>query len=145
MPKRGNIDNLIKNEDLTPEQRRENARKAGLASAEAKKKRKTLREELIALLETEQYQSKISLSLIKQAEDGNTKAFEVIRDTIGEKPNEKLELEQNKPFEVNINIKKRNSMDIEITEKQEQFINSEAFETLFGGAARWSENLMVNW
>ena len=26
-------------------------------------------------------------------------------------------------------------MDIEITEKQEQFINSEAFETLFGGAA----------
>lgn len=107
MPKRGNIDNLIKNEDLTPEQRRENARKAGLASAEAKKKRKTLREELIALLETEQYQSKISLSLIKQAEDGNTKAFEVIRDTIGEKPNEKLELEQNKPFEVNINIKKK--------------------------------------
>ena len=107
MPKRGNIDNLIKNEDLTPEQRRENARKAGLASAEAKKKRKTLREELIALLETEQYQSKISLSLIKQAVDGNTKAFEVIRDTIGEKPNEKLELEQNKPFEVNINIKKK--------------------------------------
>lgn len=27
-------------------------------------------------------------------------------------------------------------MDIEITEKQDQFINSEAFETLFGGAAR---------
>ena len=26
-------------------------------------------------------------------------------------------------------------MDIEITEKQEQFINSNAFETLFGGAA----------
>ena len=26
-------------------------------------------------------------------------------------------------------------MDIEITEKQEQFINSIAFETLFGGAA----------
>ena len=36
-------------------------------------------------------------------------------------------------------------MDIEITEKQEQFINSEAFETLFGGAARRTENLMVNW
>ena len=26
-------------------------------------------------------------------------------------------------------------MDIEITEKQESFINSNAFETLFGGAA----------
>ena len=30
----------------------------------------------------------------------------------------------------------RNSMDIEITEKQNEFINSIAFETLFGGAAR---------
>lgn len=85
MAKRGNINNLIKNEDLTPEQRRENARKAGLASAEAKKKRKTLREELLALLETEQYQERISLSLIKQALDGNTKAFEVIRDSIRRK------------------------------------------------------------
>ena len=85
MSKRGNINNLIKNEDLTPEQRRENARKAGLASAEAKKKRKTLREELLALLETEQYQERISLSLIKQALDGNTKAFEVIRDSIRRK------------------------------------------------------------
>lgn len=27
------------------------------------------------------------------------------------------------------------SLDISITEKQEQFINSEAFEILFGGAA----------
>lgn len=107
MAKRGNINNLIKNEDLTPEQRRENARKAGLASAEAKKKRKTLREELLALLETEQYQKRISLSLIKQAVDGNTKAFEVIRDTVGEKPGDKLELEQSKPFEVNISIKKK--------------------------------------
>lgn len=35
-------------------------------------------------------------------------------------------------------------MDIEITEKQEQFINSEAFETLFGGAARRTGNLMVS-
>ena len=85
MAKRGNINNLIKNEDLTPEQRRENARKAGLASAEAKKKRKTLREELLALLETNQYQKKISLSLIKQALEGNTKAFEVIRDSIRRK------------------------------------------------------------
>lgn len=107
MAKRGNINNLIKNEDLTPEQRRENARKAGLASAKAKKKRKTLREELLALLETEQYQERISLSLIKQALDGNTKAFEVIRDTVGEKPGDKLELDQSKPFEVNISIKKK--------------------------------------
>lgn len=107
MAKRGNTNNLIKNKDLTPEQRRENARKAGLASAEAKKKRKTLREELLALLETNQYQEKMSLSLIKQAVGGNTKAFEVIRDSIGERPSDKLELEPTKPFEVNIRIKKK--------------------------------------
>ena len=35
-------------------------------------------------------------------------------------------------------------MDIEITEKQDKFINSKAFETLFGGAARSVANLMDN-
>lgn len=91
----------------TSEQAREYGRKGGLKRAENEKKRKTLREELLALLETEQYQERISLSLIKQALDGNTKAFEVIRDTVGEKPGDKLELEQSKPFEVNISIKKK--------------------------------------
>ena len=91
----------------TSEQAREYGRKGGLKKAENEKKRKTLREELLALLETNQYQEKISLSLIKQAVDGNTKAFEVIRDSIGEKPSDKLELEQTKPFEVNISIKKK--------------------------------------
>lgn len=35
-----NEQNLIRNEDLTPEQRRENARKAGIASGKARKKEK---------------------------------------------------------------------------------------------------------
>ena len=69
----------------TSEQAREYGRKGGLKRAENEKKRKTLREELLALLETEQYQERISLSLIKQALDGNTKAFEVIRDSIRRK------------------------------------------------------------
>jgi hypothetical protein len=29
-------------------------------------------------------------------------------------------------------------LDLRITEKQSEFINSEAFETLFGGAAPWA-------
>lgn len=107
MAKTGNMNNLIPNSKRSPEEVRENGRKGGIKSGETRRKRKTLREELLALLETEQYQKKISLSLIKQAVDGNTKAFEVIRDSIGEKPSDKLELEQTKPFEVNINIKKR--------------------------------------
>lgn len=107
MAKTGNMDNLIPNSERSPEEVRENGRKGGIKSGETRRKRKTLREELLALLGTEQYQSKISLALLKQATKGNTKAFEVIRDTIGEKPNDKLELEQSKPFEVNINIKKK--------------------------------------
>lgn len=35
-------------------------------------------------------------------------------------------------------------MDIDITEKQEQFINSEAFETFFGGAAGRTVKVMDN-
>lgn len=45
-----NEQNLIRNEDLTPEQRRENARKAGIASAKAKKKRKAMKEQMDMLL-----------------------------------------------------------------------------------------------
>lgn len=45
-----NEQNLIRNEDLTPSQRRENARKAGTASAKAKKKRKAMKEQMDMLL-----------------------------------------------------------------------------------------------
>lgn len=88
---RGNIDNLIKNEDLTPEERQRNARKAGIASGEARRRRKTLKEELLALLEQGDIQERISLAMLKEAEKGNTKAYEVIRDTVGEKPVDKVE------------------------------------------------------
>lgn len=101
-----NEQNLIRNEDLTPEERRKRASKAGKASVEARRKRKTLKEELLLLLETEDYNKKISLAMIKEAMLGNTKAFNTIRDTIGEKPVEKVEIEQDKPFEVNIKVKK---------------------------------------
>lgn len=92
---------------LSSKEARELGRKGGKASVEARRKRKTLREELLALLETEDYQKKISLAMLHEATAGNTKAFEVIRDTIGEKPKDKVEIDQDKPFEVNINIKKK--------------------------------------
>lgn len=72
---------------------RERGRKGGIASGKARKARKTLKEELIALLENGDTQEKISLAMIKEALEGNTKAFEVIRDTIGEKPTDKIEAE----------------------------------------------------
>lgn len=45
-----NIQNLIKNEDLTLEQRRKNASKAGKASAKKRRERKAMQEQMEILL-----------------------------------------------------------------------------------------------
>ncbi len=75
----------------TKSEARRRGKKGGKASGKARKERKVLREELLLLLSKDDTQEKVSLALIKQALDGNTKAFEVIRDTIGEKPVDKID------------------------------------------------------
>ena len=89
-----NESNLIPNSERTPKERKELARKAGIASGEARRRRKTLKDELIILLEQGDTQKNISVALIMEALEGNNKmkAFEVIRDTIGEKPKEAIEI-----------------------------------------------------
>lgn len=83
----------------TSEEARKNGKKGGIASGKARAERKALKEELLLLLSEGNTQKKISLSLIQQALDGNTKAFEVIRDTIGEKPIEKVDMNANISYE----------------------------------------------
>jgi hypothetical protein len=75
------------------EEAREIGRKGGIASGEARRKRKTLKEELLLLLEKGDTQERISLALLQKAMQGDTKAFEVLRDTVGEKPVDKVETE----------------------------------------------------
>ena len=89
-----NESNLIPFNELTEEEQRELARKGGIASGEARRRRKTLKDELIILLEQGDTQKNISVALIMEALEGNNKmkAFEVIRDTIGEKPKEAIEI-----------------------------------------------------
>jgi len=99
-----NTDNSIPFNELTEDKQREIAKKGGKASAKARQERKALKDELLLLLSKGDTQQKVSLALIQQALEGNTKAFEVIRDTIGEKPVDKLEVEQDKPFEVKIEV-----------------------------------------
>ena len=86
-----NESNLIPNSDRTPKERQELARKAGIASGKARRERKTLKEELLLLLSKGDTQQKISLAILQKAMNGDTKAFEVIRDTVGEKPTDKIE------------------------------------------------------
>lgn len=69
---------------------RERGRKGGLASVESRRKRKTLKEELLLMLSEGETQQSLTLALIEKAMSGDTKAFEVIRDTIGEKPIDKV-------------------------------------------------------
>lgn len=83
----------------TSEEARKNGKKGGIASGKARAERKALKEELLLLLSEGNTQKKISLSLIKEAIKGNTKAFEVIRDTIGEKPVEKVDMNANISYE----------------------------------------------
>lgn len=85
-----NEQNLIPQNRRTKREQREIASKGGKKSGEARRDRKKLKEALLLLLAKGETQDNICLALIEKAQGGDTKAFEVIRDTIGEKPVDKL-------------------------------------------------------
>lgn len=72
----------------TKKRAREIGKLGGQATKAKMAARRTLREELLALLSNGGAQERMSLALYEKACSGDTKAFEVIRDTIGEKPKE---------------------------------------------------------
>lgn len=76
----------------------ENVRKAQKASYEAYQKRKTIAETIdIFLKKTDENglsnQDKIVMAMIAKANDGCVGAFEALRDTVGEKPSDNLNLD----------------------------------------------------
>lgn len=97
---RGNPQNLKPNSERTAEEIKELTRKAGIASGKARRDKKNLRLALEALLEkktTDPETGKrgtgaelITAKLFQQALEGNVKAFETLRDTVGQKPVEKV-------------------------------------------------------
>lgn len=97
-----NEQNLIPMNKRTPRERREISRKGAIASNKAQAARKTLKEELLLLLEDGETQKKISVALIQQAKKGNTKAYEIIRDSIGEKPIDRVQAEVNSDINITI-------------------------------------------
>lgn len=97
--KRNNMNdkNLIPTTELTETERRELARKGGIASGEARRRRKQLREDLLAMLDEEvefktkdgqsvkaTVQAGVARKLIKQASEGNLKAIELMAKLTGE-------------------------------------------------------------
>lgn len=97
MPNEENLKNGVATQFKSGDEAAENGRKGGIASGEAKRRRKTLKEELLLMLEDETIQQSIAAALIREATEGNNAgsvrgAFETIRDTIGEKPVDKVEM-----------------------------------------------------
>ena len=110
---KGRKENLINPKDRTSEELREMTRKGGIASGEARRRKKTMREALEQLLfhtklneqtkkmlEAEgvenaddfNHQMVITRSLIAKAESGDVQAYNAICAMIGEKPADKIDL-----------------------------------------------------
>lgn len=88
------LSNLKRFDEMDPETRRAMASKGGYKSAEVQRKKKKLKEELKLILEIGDNQKRMSTALFNRSlNDDNigNKAFEIIRDTIGEKPTDKVE------------------------------------------------------
>lgn len=112
MAQKRNTTGLVQNQDRTPSERRESAIKAGIASGDARRKKKALKEMMELALQMEEqnegYRSRmlkagwepenmtqmtvITQGLIQKAKAGDVQAYNAIRDIIGEKPAEKMEL-----------------------------------------------------
>jgi len=122
-----NEDNLLKAEELTSAELRDRAKKGGIASGKARREKKQFRETLEAILfmpmregrsasvdEIKNFaaikgknisvQEAILLSQVQKAMKGDTRAAEYVRDTIGQKPSDKLDLNADVDMELNINI-----------------------------------------
>lgn len=113
---------MAKNEflNMTPEQRRENGRKGGIASGEAKRKKKAMKETLDVLLSMPMkngrsidieavknfaaikgkninVQEAMIISMLQRAMKGDVKAAEWIRDTAGQKPTDNMSMTMELP------------------------------------------------
>lgn len=77
----------------TSEEAREYGRKGGIASGKARAIRKTFKETINGELD-DKTMSALIKAMINQAKKGNTKAFEILRDTVGEKPIDRQEIKE---------------------------------------------------
>ena len=112
---RGNPQNLIQFNGQTPEQARANGQKGGIASGEARRKKRTFREliETVMTMEVDDpaihaklielgldptHDMAITMAAVRKAENGDIEATRYLRDTKGEKPTEALQMSFDKPI-----------------------------------------------
>lgn len=92
MTKEETKSNLVKFDAMPREKHLELSRKGGIKSGEARAERKALKEELSILLSNGDLQERVCLALIDKALQGNERAFQVMRDSLGERGTDTLEL-----------------------------------------------------
>lgn len=76
----------------TREQHSADSRKAGIASGKARKEKKLWKDEIIKRLNAKDWEE-IMDTLINNAKNNGGKDFEILRDTMGQKPIDKQEVE----------------------------------------------------
>ena len=100
MPQNG-TKNLIPTNKRSKEEAKRLGKKGGIASGKARREKKTLRQCLEILLERTLKDKKgiemtgaeaVSLRVFEKALKGDIRAFEVLRDTAGQKPVEKVQM-----------------------------------------------------
>lgn len=116
-----NEQNLIPNSERTPEELREQTRRGGIASGEARRAKKTLRERVkmfgelkidgkakrqmmkvgISEEDCDRF-TQAAVSLFQKAMKGDVAAFNAIRDIIGEKPVDRQQVEGTMETEVTV-------------------------------------------
>lgn len=97
-----NEENLIPMNERSEDEVRELGRKGGINSGKARREKKLFKE----AIEKKLGQSIDSMidSMINQAQNGNVQAITFLRDTIGEKPTDKVEADVNTDISINIEL-----------------------------------------
>lgn len=102
----------IKKGELSKEEAKKRGSKGGKRSVQVRRERKTMKEMLDYLLQQDitnkQGETKNTLEVmmtaqIKEAIKGNTKAAQFVRDTIGEMPTQKVELDSSEVVKQGLN------------------------------------------
>lgn len=91
----GNNNNLIPLNERDPEDALRIRRMGQAAGVKERLRKKTLKEQLLLMLDDDKIQALITTCLIeraKQMDNVGNKAYEIIRDTAGEKPTDKSEV-----------------------------------------------------
>lgn len=74
----------------TTEEQREIARQGGIASGKARREKKLIKERILERMKEDDWDTMID-NLISRAMETD-KAFELLRDTVGQKPSDKIDL-----------------------------------------------------